>query len=164
IRPRAFVQPMISAVMQIPYLDVTTAQAAGTSAFFGGMQAVWTAEAQTRSEYEPPIKQLELSPWELSAYSVSSNITVQDRGTGLEKFRYARFAKVVGWTEEYAFLQGNGVGKPLGMLSCPALIAVTRATTGKISYADVANCMSRLLPGSLNRAIWVCHPFGLIDL
>src|SRR5438132_10403722 len=37
IRPRAFVQPMTSAVMQIPYLDVTTAQAAGVSAFFGGM-------------------------------------------------------------------------------------------------------------------------------
>jgi HK97 family phage major capsid protein len=29
IRPRAFVQPMSSAVMQIPYLDVTTAQPAG---------------------------------------------------------------------------------------------------------------------------------------
>ena len=37
VRPRAFVQPMTSAVMQIPYLDVTTAQAAGVSAFFGGM-------------------------------------------------------------------------------------------------------------------------------
>jgi len=56
IRPRAFVQPMASAVMAIPYLDVTTAQPAGVSAFFGGMQAAWTAEAQTRTEYEPQFK------------------------------------------------------------------------------------------------------------
>ncbi len=164
IRPRAFVQPMTTAVMQIPYLDVTTAQAAGVSAFFGGMQAAWTAEAQARTEYEPQFKQLELRPWELSAYSVSSNVLLQDAAVDLERFLFQLFAKVIGWTEEYAFLQGNGVGKPLGMLNSPALIAVTRNTTGKISYADVANLISRLLPSSLQRAIWVVHPYGLIDL
>src|SRR5262249_18744344 len=132
--------------------------------FFGGMQTTWTAEAQTRTEYEPQFKQLELRPWELSAYSVSSNVLLQDSAIGMEKFLYNLFAKVIGWTEEYAFLQGNGVGKPQGMLTCPALIAVTRSTPGKISYADVAACISRLLPSSLNRAIWVIHPYGLVDL
>jgi HK97 family phage major capsid protein len=165
IRPRAFVQPMTSASLQIPYLDITTAQAAGVSAFFGGMQAAWTAEAQTRQEYEPQFKQLELRPWELSAYSVSSNVLLQDAIGGFEKFLMVLFAKVIGWTEEYAFLQGNGVGKPLGMLNTSGpVIQVTRATSGKISYADVANLMSRLLPSSLSRAVWVVHPYGLIDL
>jgi HK97 family phage major capsid protein len=164
IRPRAFVQPMNSASMQVPYLDITTAQAAGVSAFFGGMQAAWTAEAQSRTEYEPQFKQLELRPWELSAYSVSSNVLLQDSAYGLEKFLMTLFAKVIGWTEEYAFLQGNGTGKPLGMLQAAACIAVTRATGGKISYADVASVLSRVLPSSLNRAIWVVHPYGLVDL
>jgi hypothetical protein len=54
IRPRAFVQPVTSAVMQIPYLDVTTVQAASVSAFFGGMQAAWTAEAQHRAGCHGP--------------------------------------------------------------------------------------------------------------
>jgi HK97 family phage major capsid protein len=164
IRPRAFVQPMTSATMQIPYLDVTTAQSAGVSAFFGGMQAAWTAEAQTRTEYEPQFKQLELRPWELSAYSVSSNVLLQDSAIGLEKFLFTLFAKVIGWTEEYAFLQGNGDGKPMGMLNAGALIGVTRATPNKISYADVAAILGRLLPSSLQRAIWVIHPYGLQDL
>jgi HK97 family phage major capsid protein len=165
IRPRAFVQPMTSATLQIPYLDITTAQAAGVSAFFGGMQAAWTAEAQTRTEYEPQFKQLELRPWELSAYSVSSNVLLQDAIGGFEKFLMVLFAKCIGWTEEYAFLQGNGVGKPLGMLNTSGpVIQVTRANAGKISYADTANLMSRLLPSSLQRAIWVVHPYGLIDL
>jgi HK97 family phage major capsid protein len=164
IRPRAFVQPMTSAVMQIPYLDVTTAQAAGTPWEFGGLKVAWTAEAQARTESEPQFKQLELRPWELSAYSVSSNVLLQDSAIGLEKFLYQLFAKVIGWTEEYAFLQGNGVGKPVGMLTANANIAVTRATAGKISYADCASIISRLLPASLGRAIWVVHPYGLIDL
>src|SRR5262249_16667821 len=67
--------------------------------------------------------------------------------------------------EEYAFLQGNGVGKPLGMLSTSGpVVQVTRATSGKISYADVATILSRILPSSLSRAIWVVHPYGLVDL
>ena len=60
IRPRAFVQPMASATLQFPYLDVTTAQSAGVSPFFGGVQMNWTAEAQTRTETEPQFKMMEL--------------------------------------------------------------------------------------------------------
>jgi HK97 family phage major capsid protein len=165
IRPRAFVQPVTSASIQIPYLDITTAQAAGVSPFFGGMQASWTAESQTRQEYEPQFKQLELRPWELSAYSVSSNVLLQDAIGGFEKFLMQLFAKVIGWTEEYAFLQGNGVGKPLGMLNTSGpVIQQTRAVARKISYADVAGIMSKMLPSSLGRAIWVVHPYALIDL
>jgi HK97 family phage major capsid protein len=163
-RQRAFVQPMGASSIQIPYLDITTAQSAGATAFAGGMQAAWTAEAQTRSEYEPTFRQLELKAHELSAYSVSSNVLVQDSAIGLEKFLMTLFAKVIGWTEEYAFFQGNGVGKPLGFLNAPALISTTRSVASHISYADVANLISRLLPSSLQRAIWIAHPYTLSDL
>jgi HK97 family phage major capsid protein len=59
IRPRAFVLPMGSATMLIPYLDVTTVQSAGVSPFFGGVQMSWTAESQTRQETEPQFKQMD---------------------------------------------------------------------------------------------------------
>jgi HK97 family phage major capsid protein len=58
VRPYAFVQPMASATLQFPYLDVTTAQAAGTTPFFGGVKMNWTAEAQTRTETEPAFKMM----------------------------------------------------------------------------------------------------------
>ena len=103
--------------MQIPYLDITTAQSAGVSPFFGGVQMYWTAEAQTRTETEPQFKQMELKAWELSGYSVSSNVLLQDSIIGLEKFLMTLFAKSIAWFEEYAFLQGNGAGKPQGMLN-----------------------------------------------
>ena len=103
--------------MQIPYLDVSTVQSAGVSPFFGGVQMYWTAEAQTRTETEPQFKQLELKAWELSGYSVSSNVLLQDSVIGLEKFLMTLFAKSLAWFEEYAFLQGNGAGKPQGMLT-----------------------------------------------
>jgi HK97 family phage major capsid protein len=158
IRPRAFVQPMGSATLQIPYLDISTVQAAGVSPFFGGVQMYWTAEAQTRTETEPQFKQLELKAWELSGYSVSSNVLLQDSVIGLEKFLMTLFAKAIAWFEEYAFLQGNGVGKPLGMLNAPAAVSVTRQTGGQVQFADVAGMWAKLLPVSWGKAIWTFSP------
>jgi HK97 family phage major capsid protein len=167
VRGRAFVQPMASATLMFPYLDVTTVQAAGTSPFFGGIVFSWTAEAQTRTETEPQFKMLELKAWELSGYTVSSNVLLQDAAFGLEKFLFNVFARAIAWYEDYAFLQGNGVGKPLGMLKCAANLTVTRAGgsgTQTFTYADAAKMVSRLLPSSINNAIWVIHPYVLTAL
>jgi HK97 family phage major capsid protein len=158
IRPRAFVQPMGSATLQFPYLDVTTAQAAGVSPFFGGLNMKWTAEAQTRTETEPQFKMMELKAWELSGYSVSSNVLLQDAAFGLEKFLFTLFGRAIAWFEEYAFLQGNGVGKPVGMLTAGATIAYTRQLAGQVTFSDVANMWANLLPYSFGKAIWAYSP------
>jgi HK97 family phage major capsid protein len=158
IRPRAFVVPMASASLQIPYLDITTTQSAGVSPFFGGVQMTWTAEAQTRTETEPAFKQMELKAWELSGYSVSSNVLLQDSVIGLEKFLMTLFARAIAWFEEYAFLQGNGAGKPQGMLTCGAALLKNRDNNNEVSFNDVATMWSKLLPYSWGTAIWVFSP------
>src|SRR5205807_7066019 len=134
-------------------LDVTTVQSAGVSPFFGGVQMYWTAEAQTRTETEPQFKQLELKAWELSGYTVSSNVLLQDSAVGLEKFLLTLFAKAIAWFEEYAFLQGNGTGKPQGMVGCGAAVATgnhsgqtARETANSVTFGDVAVMWSKLLP------------------
>jgi HK97 family phage major capsid protein len=158
IRPRAFVVPMASASLQIPYLDITTTQSAGVSPFFGGVQMYWTAEAQTRTETEPAFKQMELKAWELSGYSVSSNVLLADSIIGLEKFLMNLFGLAIAWFEEYAFLQGNGVGKPQGMLTAGAAVSVNRNTGSEVQFVDVATMWSKLLPRSWGSAIWTFSP------
>jgi HK97 family phage major capsid protein len=158
IRPRAFVQPMASATLQFPYLDVTTVQSAGVSPFFGGVQMYWTEEAQTRTETEPQFKMMELKAHELSGYSVSSNVLLADAAFGLEKFLFTLFGQAIAWFEEYAFLQGNGVGKPIGMLNAGAVLTKNRDNANQVSYNDVATMFSKLLPMSWNRAIWLFSP------
>lgn len=158
IRPRAFVQPMASATLQFPYLDITTVQSAGVSPFFGGVQMYWTEEAQTRQETEPAFKMMELKAHELSGYSVSSNVLIQDAAFGLEKFLMQLFGMAIGWFEDYGFIQGSGAGKPLGMLNSGATISYNRAQAGQVGYADVANMWSKLLPISWQSAIWMFSP------
>ena len=167
-RQQAFVMPMASATLQFPYLDITTAQSAGNSPFFGGVIANWTSEAQTRTEVEPKFKMMELKAQELSGYSVSSNILLQDAAFGLEKFLFTLFGNAVAWYEEFAFLQGNGVGKPLGVLNAGAVIK-TGGTSGHrdsglgsagISFNDVATMLSKFLPASIasGKGCWYASP------
>jgi HK97 family phage major capsid protein len=158
IRPKAFVQPMASATLQFPYLDITTAQAAGVSPFFGGVQMYWTEEAQTRTETEPQFKMMELKAHELSGYSVSSNVLIQDAAFGLEKFLMNLFSMAIAWFEDYAFIAGNGVGKPQGMTTAGAAIAVTRNSPSHVQFVDVATMWSKLLPYSWSNAFWVFSP------
>jgi HK97 family phage major capsid protein len=158
VRPRAWVQPMGSATLQFPYLDITTVQSAGVSPFFGGVQMYWTEEAQTRTETEPQFKMMELKAHELSGYSVSSNVLLADAAFGLEKFLFTLFGQAIAWFEEYAFLQGNGVGKPQGVLTAGATIAFTRAGGSAIAFSDVANMWANLLPASWNKAVWAFSP------
>ncbi|HVS37831.1 MAG TPA: phage major capsid protein [Gemmataceae bacterium] len=101
---------------------------------------------------------MELKAWELSGYSVSSNVLLQDSVIGLEKFLMTLFAKSLAWFEEYAFLQGNGAGKPQGILTAPAALSLTRAGSGQVQFADVAGMWAKLLPISWNKAIWTCSP------
>lgn len=164
IRPAAMIVPMGSATMMFPYLDITTVQAAGTSPFFGAVNMAWTEEAQTRTETEPKFKQMELKAHELSGYTVSSNVLLQDSVIGLEKFLFGLFAKAIGWYEEYAFLQGNGVGKPIGMINCGARLLQTRATSGHVNFADIAGMWAKLLPISWNKAFWAFSPSVVPDL
>ncbi len=163
-RQAAFVQPMASATLQFPYLDITTVQAAGTSPFFGGVVANWTEEAQNRTETEPAFKMMELKAHELSGYTVSSNVLLQDAAFGLEKFLQMLFGKAVAWYEEYAFLQGNGVGKPVGVINAPAAINVARNTSSHFYFPDVAGMLAHLLPSSYGRARWYISPTVVSDL
>jgi HK97 family phage major capsid protein len=162
-RPRAWVQPMASATLQFPYLDVTTVQSAGVPPFFGGVQMYWTEEAQTRTETEPQFKMMELKAHELSGYSVSSNVLLADAAFGLEKFLFTLFGQAIAWFEDYAFFQGNGVGKPVGVLNAGATITSgpnsgSRTTANQIQFADVAWMWSKLLPASWSKAFWAFSP------
>ena len=101
---------------------------------------------------------MELKAWELSGYSVSSNVLLQDSVIGLERFLMNLFAMAIAWFEEYAFLQGNGVGKPQGLLTAGASIQLNRQGANQVQFGDVAGMWAKLLPHSWNKAVWAFSP------
>lgn len=159
VRKRATVIPMKHKTVQIPALDHVTAPSAGDSAFLGGVVARWTEEATSLNETEPNLKQIELNNYELSGFSKVSNTLIDDSALGLESLLYKLFGKAIAWYEDYAFIRGDGVGKPLGALTWPGLVSVSRSGASAIGLADVSNMFGRLLTPSSQKAVsWTIHP------
>jgi HK97 family phage major capsid protein len=159
VRRRAKVVPMKSATLLLPLPDATTAQAAGTAPYFGGMLLSWTQEAATRGETEPKFRLVELRAWELSGYLLLSNPLAQD-GDGLDAWLRGLVAEAVAYYEDYSFLRGSGVGQPKGVLNADGATAVTRHTSGHFDSTDVGTMPRALLPASWQRAVWLTHTTG----
>lgn len=165
IRQMATIIPMSARSVQVPTIDPSTAPTAGDTAFLGGLVARWTEESADKNESEPNFKQAELTNYELSGYSKISNTLLADNAIGLEAFLYQLFAKAVGWYEDYAFLRGNGVGKPLGVVNWIGFIAATRSGASAFALADYAAILARWLPNyDPKTSCWQCHPTVLAKL
>jgi HK97 family phage major capsid protein len=160
VRPRATIIPMRSRSVQVPYLDITNVPTAGQTAYFGGIIAQWTEEAATLNETEPQFRQLELVNHELSGYTLASNALIQDNAIGLDALLTRMFGGAIAWFEDYAFLRGDGVGKPLGALNAPAAISVSRSGgANTFVLQDAGTMIGKLLPGwTSETTCWVVHP------
>jgi HK97 family phage major capsid protein len=167
IRPGAQKEPMDSKTLHVPLLDVSSVQSTGTSPFVGGLTWTWNQEAQTRTETEPQFKHVELAANELGGQVILSRPVKDDgklQGEALDAFLFTLFAEGISYYEDYNFLQGNGVGKPLGILNAAAALAVNRANGNQIAYADVSGMIAKLPPSSFNDAYFVTHPTAFPQL
>jgi len=100
---------------------------AGDTAFIGGLKATWTEEAVAQTETEPVFKQIDVIAYELSGYSKISNALMADNAVGLDALLMQLFGRAIGWYEDYAFLRGSGACKPLGAITWPGFVSVTRS-------------------------------------
>lgn len=159
IRPRATVIPADSPSGFIPALDQYTAPTAGigNTAFAGGVVVTWAGEGSAGSETQPSFDMLEWKAKKMAAYTEVPNEVGVDSAIGIEALLTALFGRAVGNMEEYAFIRGNGVGKPLGFLAASAAIGVTTATDNVFAYADALSMRSRFR-SLMGDPIWLIHP------
>jgi HK97 family phage major capsid protein len=171
--PRANIVPMGSVETVLPVPDFSTAQAAGTTAMFGGLlyqfgQGAAGNEGTAITETEPAFRQLSLHAWDLIGQAVASVQWVEDlmaREDGEERLLNL-FGQAAAYYADYYFFNGTGAARktPLGVLNAPCKIAVARSGAGHVTAADVAGMAKRLLPGCWRTAIWCVSPYTLIDL
>jgi len=139
VRPRATRLPMSTRSIRVPRLD-QDGTTAGEPHFFGGIDVNWMEEGAAITETDPNFGEAELVARELVGATTVSNSLLRD-APALAAFLGSRrgFPGAISWKEEYAFLQGNGVGKPLGIVNSPATVSVTRTSSSAIKYDDLAN-------------------------
>jgi HK97 family phage major capsid protein len=139
VRPRATRLEMSGRELSFPVVD-QTATAVGQPHFFGGVTVVWAEEGADIPASDSAFRQGKLTARELVGKTIVTNSLLDD-APGLAGFLGSKrgFPGAIAWAEDYAFLRGDGVGKPLGVVNAPATHAVTRTSPGTIKYDDLAN-------------------------
>ncbi|MEV7140760.1 phage major capsid protein [Streptomyces tauricus] len=160
VRPRARVIPMETLRVPFPAIDSTS----NVNSVYGGIVGYWTEESGQLQESQAKFKRVVLEARKLTGFAKVPSELMQDSLVSFDAFIGQMFPEALSFFEDTAFLSGDGVGKPLGVLNGAAGISVTRAGAGLIQFADVINMYARMLPQSLSRAVWLASPSAVPQL
>lgn len=154
--PRARVWNMSSRTQHWPALD-QTGSTAGTTNFLGGFKPLWNETGTDKPEDEPTFRQIKLETNEMSVYTEVHEDVLRDSIINLTQFISQLGRDAVRFYMDEAFLDGNGVGQPLGIINAPATLTVARNTANQFNYVDATAMLELLTPGSYANAIWILN-------
>lgn len=161
IRPRANVIRMNRRETQIPALDQTGTVTGGFS-WFGGAVSYWEAEAATLTASNMTFRNVNLTAHKLTALTRTSNELLDDSAISLQDFIMSILPREIAHQVDYACLQGDGVGKPQGIITAGATITVNREGTNNVTYNDLTSMLAKALPSA--NSIWVASQSVLSTL
>lgn len=158
VRPRASVISMTSLKQSVPYVDETT----HVGSVFGGMSFSWTPESGTISPTEAKFGRVMLEAWKLTGLARVPNELWAD-ASALADFLMRSIPRGIAFTEDAAFITGNGAGQPLGVQNAAntALITVGKETSQPANTIVVENILkmyARMLPQSIGSSVWMASP------
>lgn len=153
VRPRATVIPMSTLRVPIPSVDDTS----HVSSLFGGVQFYWAEESSSLVESQATFSKVTLDAKKLTGFFKVPNELLAD-APAFSGWFDTRIPAGLAWSEDVAFMTETGVGTPLGFISCPASVQVTKESgqaSGTILWENIVNMYARMLPTSLKNAVWI---------
>ena len=128
-------------------------------------EASWIDEGEEIPESDTTFGQTMLSAYKLGTMIKISNELLNDSAFDLASYIARRFGVRMGNAEERAFMTGDGVGKPLGLLDdAGAKIGVTAAKTTAISFDEVFQLYYALKAPYRKKAEFLCNEALVLQL
>ena len=163
IRPRATFFPMGSNRLAIN----AVVDEDHTSNLFGGISLYRPGEAEQKTSSKATFRQIELTLHKIVGITRVSDEMIEDSPQSIETLITQLFGQAVGWQEDDDFMNGTGIGQPLGVINAPCMIAqaaepVQAADT--VIAQNIVNMWSRLHTMSHRNAVWMCNPTVLPQL
>lgn len=165
VRPRATVVPMEVPRISMPMIDSTT----NVGSVFGGMISYWGEESAMLEESSPKFGRVTLDANKLTGLAVVPNELLKDSLPSFATLIQTLWPKTIAFDEDRAYMGGDGVAKPLGFLGPknPAAVAVAKESgqsANTIVLQNILKMYARMLPSSLNTAIWVVSQEAIPEL
>jgi HK97 family phage major capsid protein len=121
----------------------------------GGVTTYWLEEAGSITASKPKLRQISLKLKKVGALVYATDELLED-----QSFMASFLSRVVPdelrFATEDAIFNGDGVGKPLGIMNSAARVDATRIDASLVSYADIINMWSRRWAG-VNDYVWLVN-------
>ena len=125
---------------------------------WGGVRGYWMDEAGSYTKSKPSFRKVKLELHKLGVYVVTTDEQMEDSPFALEAWLTRAAGREIRFLVSDAIMNGDGIGKPLGVLNSNALVTITKETS-QVADTIVANNLikmySRVWVPSLNRGIWL---------
>lgn len=155
ILSRCFKLPISSNAngIKIPGVDETSR---ATGSRWGGVQSYWVGEGDQANATKPKFRLVELDLKKLMSTMYVSDEMLQDQ-TALESIASKAFSEEIMFMTEDAVFEGDGVAKPMGVMSAPCLVTVAKDSgqaAATLSLNNIVNMWSRCWARSRRNSAW----------
>lgn len=124
----------------------------------GTVQAYWEGEGDSTTASRREYEELELTLRKLMAVSYASSELLED-AAALEAETSAGYNEEMSFKLGDAVINGNGIGKPKGIMNSGSKITVTaeagQGTSQPLLYENIVKMWARLHPRSQSSAVWM---------
>lgn len=149
-----------SNALRLPIIDETS-RARGSR--WGGVRAYWLAEGEQKIDSKPKFGEISLGLNKIAALGYATDELLQD-STALEAIMLQAFAEEIRFEVEDSIINGNGAGKPLGILNSGAVVTINKETSqaaATINFANLVKMLDRLPTRSRRNAVWLVADSGV---
>lgn len=163
VRPRAQIIRMNRRTVSIPALAQTEVVSGGFN-WFGGIKTYYTPEGGQKGASQPSFRQITLTAHKMTGYTASSDELLDDSAISLQDFLMGDmgFPGAMAHQADYDYLQGDGVGKPKGVINSDATLVHPRETAGSIGYEDLTGMLAKAMPNT--QLVWVITQSAMAEL
>lgn len=138
--------------------NASTSRSGGT--LYGGVLGYWLSEAAQITATKPTFRRIKLEPQELAVLIYETDKLIRNSPTALEQFLSRAASAAIGFRVGDAIINGNGAGKPLGILNSSALVSVAK-TSGQaadtFTYLNAIEMYSRMHASRRRNAVWLIN-------
>lgn len=128
-------------------------------------EASWIDEGEEIPESDATFGQTSLSAYKLGTMIKISNELLNDSAFDLATYIARRFGVRMGNAEERAFILGDGIGKPLGILDdAGAQVGVTAASQNIVTFDEIFQLYYSLKSPYRKKAKFMCNEAMVLQL
>ena len=123
----------------------------------GGLRGYWTGEGQSITASKPAVREVQMKLQKLAVVVYLTDELISDGAQALEQFVTRKAADEFNFMIGDALFNGDGIGKPLGILNAPSLLAIAAEggqSASTIVASNIIKMQNRFFAPHFGSANW----------